>query len=303
MKTASLILGIIGGITGLLGSLFGIVFGGVVSAFSADERLDQIFILSVLALILGVVGIIGGAIAKNKPKAGGSLMLIAGIDGLMAISAGYIVAAPLLIVGGIMALLEARKQPDKEKTKGWIWLVIGLIIFALIIAVGAKKENKTENNPTDAQTEQTEENKTPTVKVGEDLRIGDVRWKVLTAENKGSTLKSNNLLVDNKTTVGRFVMVVFEVENLGNEAKTLSVLKLYDKTGKTFVPITNTAFFVPEGEKTLVFETINPNVPKQYVAIYEVPNEMGGSKVENLMLKVGDLAMFTEKEGYIELGL
>lgn len=54
--------------------------------------------------------------ALAKPKAAGIMMLVAGIGGFIAISAGYIVGGPLLIVGGIFALL-ARKGKEEPRPK------------------------------------------------------------------------------------------------------------------------------------------------------------------------------------------
>ena len=54
--------------------------------------------------------IFGGPFAKAKPKAAGIIMLISGIGGFIAISASYLFGGPLLILGGILALISSRSE-------------------------------------------------------------------------------------------------------------------------------------------------------------------------------------------------
>ena len=115
MKTAAMILGIIGGIAGLGGAIFVTCAGGIGAAFGAEEG-SSIVGLGLAALGLSLVGLVGGALALAKPKAAGIMMLVAGIGGFIAISAGYIVGGPLLIVGGILALL-AKKGKEEPRPK------------------------------------------------------------------------------------------------------------------------------------------------------------------------------------------
>lgn len=108
MKTTALILGIIGGIFGLIGSAFAMFVGGLAESFAGDP--DNIIGLSLIALLLSVSGIVGGSIARVNPKIAGIIMLISGIGGFICISMGYIIAGPLLILGGIFALVSSKHQ-------------------------------------------------------------------------------------------------------------------------------------------------------------------------------------------------
>jgi hypothetical protein len=56
------------------------------------------------AIVLGIIGIIGGALVSYNRKAGGALMLVSGVLGFFTASYFWIVAGILLIVGGILAL-------------------------------------------------------------------------------------------------------------------------------------------------------------------------------------------------------
>jgi len=108
MKIAALILGILGGIAGVVGSILVLVLGGIGSAFGG-EGAGTVTTLGWVALLLSIIGIVGGALALAKPKIAGIVMLVMGIGGFIAVSLGYVVAGPLLIIGGILALVGSRK--------------------------------------------------------------------------------------------------------------------------------------------------------------------------------------------------
>ncbi|MGA9351383.1 MAG: DUF4064 domain-containing protein [Anaerolineae bacterium] len=104
LRTGAMVLGIIGGLAGIAGAFFALFVGGLGTAFGAEEARTAVS-LGCAAIPLSLLGIVGGAIAKAKPTAAGILMLISGIGGFIAIFMGYIIAGPLLVVGGILALL------------------------------------------------------------------------------------------------------------------------------------------------------------------------------------------------------
>jgi len=101
MKIAALILGILGGIAGLFGAMFAMGLGAVGGGTAGN---------GIAALIFSILGIVGGSMAIAKPKAAGIMMLIATIGGFIAVFVGYIVAAPLLLVGGILSLVAAKQK-------------------------------------------------------------------------------------------------------------------------------------------------------------------------------------------------
>lgn len=107
MGVAAMVLGIIGGLFGIAGSLFALGVGALGSA-AGTVGASQVVGLGWVALALSVVGILGAALALARPKLSGILMLVSAIGGLVAISFGYIVAAPLLFLGGILALVRRR---------------------------------------------------------------------------------------------------------------------------------------------------------------------------------------------------
>jgi len=115
MRIAAMILGIMGGLAGLAGAIFALLVGGLGAALEA-EGAQTVIGLGWAAIPLSLLGIVGGALASAKPTAAGILMLVSGIGGFVAISMGYIIGGPLLILGGIFALIGRREQA-KEKHK------------------------------------------------------------------------------------------------------------------------------------------------------------------------------------------
>ncbi len=109
MKIAALILGIIGGIAGLFGAIFALGIGGIGTAVGAEGATSMAG-SGLAALALSLLGIVGGSMAIAKPKAAGIMMLIAAVGGLIAVFVAYIVAFPLLLTGGIMGLVGAKKK-------------------------------------------------------------------------------------------------------------------------------------------------------------------------------------------------
>ena len=134
--------------------------------------------------------------------------------------------------------------------------------------------------------------------IGSDVRVGDVRWKVLTAANEGQTLKSDDGFADDLTTAGVFVRVSFEMENLSKDNLTFSGIDLIDDQGRTFSASSDAYMFITDNMGCTFLDNLNPNIPKQCQVIFEVAPGATGLKV-----KVGDLSMFGDAEQAINLGL
>lgn len=113
--TAALVLGLIGGIIGIFAAMIAVFFGGLGAALEVDGG-ETVAGLGFLSIFLAVMGIVGGALSRGKPTAAGVLQLIAGIGGFIAISAAWAISGPLLIVGGILALLGRPKDAPAAAT-------------------------------------------------------------------------------------------------------------------------------------------------------------------------------------------
>jgi hypothetical protein len=139
---------------------------------------------------------------------------------------------------------------------------------------------------------------TPISAVGQDIHVGDVRWKVLSVENMGDTLKSDNQFTKDLKTSGSFVKVQFEIENLSKDMLSYGGADLRDDKDRTFTHSSGAIVFIPEEERSLVLSNLNPNIAKTITEIYEVP-----AGVTGLKFIAGDLEMLGSEETLIDLGL
>lgn len=114
MKTTSFILGLIGGIIGIIAAFLAMMFGGVGAAFDADGS-GSIVGLGFSALFASILGIVGSALVKGKPKVGSILMLISAVWGVVSISMFYIVSVVLLGVAGIMGLFIKNDNSQQKQ--------------------------------------------------------------------------------------------------------------------------------------------------------------------------------------------
>ena len=153
-RTAEMILGILGGIFGILGGLFAITVGGLSAAFEVTGASEVVW-LGTAAVILGVIGIIGGAIVNRNTKLAGCLMLFCGVVGFIAISAAWLIGGILLIMGGALSFLRSPEDEEDNfcpncgtsentnttvlinKTVDKVILTICTIFAAIFIALGA----------------------------------------------------------------------------------------------------------------------------------------------------------------------
>lgn len=134
-------------------------------------------------------------------------------------------------------------------------------------------------------------------KLGEDVNVDQVRWKILEAADLGQTLKSDNQYMKDKITSGRFLLLRFEVENLSKDMLTFAGLDLLDNQGRSFTRSSDALTFIPT-EEACVLENLNPNVTKTCTLIYEVPSNAAG-----LQAQVGDLKIIGSKHALIDLNL
>jgi RNA polymerase subunit RPABC4/transcription elongation factor Spt4 len=104
-RTGEMVLGIIGGLIGIIVGVFAISVGGLAGAFGNPDA-SLVVGGGFGALLLGVIGIVGGAIANKNNKYGGYLMLISGLLGFIAVSAFWLISGLMLILGGILSLRD-----------------------------------------------------------------------------------------------------------------------------------------------------------------------------------------------------
>lgn len=150
MKHVSVLLGIAAGIAGLLGSAFAYFVGSFSSAFGGGTDL---LIAGLLAVALSIAGIVGAVMSRGKSRAGAYLMMIAGIDGLIAVSFGYIIAGPLFIIAAVLALKEAKSEKvEVRKTQRLVYAGVGVAVFALIMSSYGNTGSSTSSTSTNTST-------------------------------------------------------------------------------------------------------------------------------------------------------
>ena len=110
MRTASLVLGIIGGVFGIIAGLLAMTIGGVGAAFEASDA-GTITGLGFAAVFIGVLGIVGGAVAPRYPKAAANIQLISCVAGFIAVSLFWIFSGILLLIGAGLAFLGRKASP------------------------------------------------------------------------------------------------------------------------------------------------------------------------------------------------
>jgi ABC-type uncharacterized transport system permease subunit len=110
MRTASLVLGIIGGVFGIIAGFLAMLVGGAGAAFQQPQG-GTVVGLGIAAIFIGVAGIVGGALAPRYPKASAVIQLVTGVVGFIAVSLFWIFSGILLILGALFAFLGRRTRP------------------------------------------------------------------------------------------------------------------------------------------------------------------------------------------------
>lgn len=125
MRTKAMVFGIIGGVIfliwGIVGLFAGVLFGALAAAIGVG--IPPVLLIGVLSCGLAVLGIVGGGMARGRPKVAGIFMLVAAagafafafadrlIEDVEMSSAPWIVAGIPLVVGGLLAI-RGRNEED-----------------------------------------------------------------------------------------------------------------------------------------------------------------------------------------------
>jgi len=110
MRTASLVLGIIGGVFGIIAGILAMLIGGAGAAFEATDS-GTVIGLGFAAVFIGVLAIVGGAVAPRYPKAAAIIQLISCVAGFIAVSLFWVFSGILLLIGAGLAFFGRRARP------------------------------------------------------------------------------------------------------------------------------------------------------------------------------------------------
>jgi hypothetical protein len=183
---------------------------------------------------------------------------------------------------------------------------IGLILLGLLTVGGCFALIANVDTSTDSESGSSEgkqksgssKAKQAAVAIDEPVIVGDVTWTVTSAKQSRQLTQQGvtKQFADNKQ--GNFVIVDFDFTNNGSDAITLDneSLALVDSGGSESKPSSDDFLYVPENRR-IFLERINPGVTRQGEAIFEVAPGASG-----FQLQAGDAQMFTDENGYVDLG-
>jgi len=114
MRKASMMFGVAGGIMGLILGLSALIMGGLARVFGADQVAAKNLFEAVFIIIISILGLLGGSLARSSPTTSGTLMIIGGIAGFRA-GWYWIVPGIAMIIGSALAFL-GRGQGQKERS-------------------------------------------------------------------------------------------------------------------------------------------------------------------------------------------
>ena len=154
--------------------------------------------------------------------------------------------------------------------------------------------------PTDIPAPTAEPTQVPLAKVGEQVDVEDVSWKVEEAIDAGDRIESGNQYVDPLTTAGKFIRVRVVVQNNGTEQRNLSAssAEITDSQGRTFKGASSMEAMMVAGDDSCGFQELPAGIPKTCHLIFEVPKEASGFK-----FKASNLALILIDTKEIDLGL
>ncbi|NQV13031.1 MAG: DUF4352 domain-containing protein [Parcubacteria group bacterium] len=210
--------------------------------------------------------------------------------------------------------IQPQPQAQPKKSNWWKWalggcgtlIFLGIIFIAGCSLVGKKAVDEVskelDNSGTSSTTKAGEEIKT--YKAGEEVNIGNAKWKLVEAKDLGDTLKGSSSKYPSYTkdkkakTNSKFVMVTLEIENLDTEMHSVTAPNITDDKGREFITSSDTSEWIPEDKGIFILSNLNPNVPQQFSVIYEIPKDAA-----NLTVKVKELKFLSTEEALIELGI
>lgn len=209
---------------------------------------------------------------------------------------------------------KAKICPNcKKDLRNWfvrhpvITVILAIVLIGMVGSAGSSSTSEEKSNVESGLTDnsdtvnsaeiepKTEMEKIKTVKVGEEIIVGDVKWKVLKA---WIPTQLTNYSGPVKTS-GKFLVINVVVENLGKDLKSVTDLKVIDDQNREFISYSGSFGLNNLGADALyLLSNLNPNVPYTFADVYEIPADAKG-----LTLRVGDLEILGSDEGIVDLGL
>jgi hypothetical protein len=192
----------------------------------------------------------------------------------------------LLVLGGCLAVVVCLVV--------CVFVIIPAVTLGGIASIG----NKVADDIEKSQQVNTDAYNRPS-KINDTVKVGNIEWQVTKSQDFGSILPSYSEYLDDVTNNEvRFIRVEFSAKNMSSNDATILSLNVVDDKGRTFSLSGNTYLTLKTGEQSSVFASLDPDIRKSFVDIYEVPTDAKG-----LRLEVTDLNLLTPQKAYIDLGL
>lgn len=202
----------------------------------------------------------------------------------------------------VNATVPIKKKPFYKRW--WFIAICAVVVIAAIASAGGgNKESsdtsKSEGTAKQASTE-AEKPKKNTVKVGEPLQVGEVKWTATNPEKKAEIPPDNEFSKAAKAN-GVFVIVNLTAELTGKDSGTIdsSQLAIVDSKGRSFKSTDDFEAYSNLGSDVSIFlKQVNPNVPVKGKAIFDIAADATGLK-----LQIKDLRFASDEKGFVDLGI
>lgn len=151
------------------------------------------------------------------------------------------------------------------------------ILFFLFIAFGSGDDKKSNNSSADNNvsadsTQNSAEQKTEQKRIGDEISVGNFNYRV----NSIKYRKSIGDEFSSQKADGIYLIINISLKNMDKEEHTLdnSLFKLTDESGKEYESSTEgTTALEMGGNQTLFFKQCNPNIQKEGLLCFEVPEK------------------------------
>ena len=187
-------------------------------------------------------------------------------------------------------------QPPAQTSRSWVRLLLigggGCLMLVVLMLLGFTGCLAALGGSGDEAAE--DPKKSPTAKIGEPLRVGDVTWVVQDAKTVTELTSSYERPIR-----GNFVVVNFTFTNEGKEAATLDTasMALIHSKGRRNEADPDKFGYIPD-ERNIFLENVNPGVTDQGQAIFTVVPGSTGFELE-----LSDADLFSDAHGTVPLGI
>jgi hypothetical protein len=184
---------------------------------------------------------------------------------------------------------------------GLVALVVLIVVVGALIG-GSNQETAVEENKEQGGGEKVQEEapqqEQASYGLNETVQVGDAAWIVTNAQ------KTNELADPfgvRPAKQGTFVIIDFQFQNGGNEAKTLhqQALQLVDSSGRESDPDPDDLLYVPQ-DRNILMQQVNPGVTQPGQVIFTIAPDASDLK---LILKDTNLFRSEQNQAEVDLGL